>query len=91
MIVVMIRNDLSKVSEPHSVKVSVLFEVEKYSTVWQMTSTISSYTKKPLMDIMKALFPCASITGAHKTYTMKIISEVESTYTQTLYRCRWIH
>lgn len=79
MIVDMIRNDLSKISEPHSVKVPVLFEAEKFPTVWQMTSTVSSYTKKSLLNVFKAFFPCASITGAPKPYTMKIISEVEST------------
>ncbi len=79
MIVDMIRNDLGKISEPGTVNVSSLFEVEKYPTVWQMTSTVSSHTKRPFSDVMKALFPCASITGAPKPYTMKIISEVEST------------
>lgn len=79
MIVDMIRNDLGKISEPGTVNVSSLFEAEKYPTVWQMTSTVSSYTKKTLSSVIEALFPCASITGAPKPYTMKIISEVEST------------
>lgn len=79
MVVDMIRNDLGKISEPGTVKVSSLFEVEKYPTVWQMTSTVSSYTKNSFSDVMKALFPCASITGAPKPYTMKIIAEIEST------------
>jgi len=79
MIVDMIRSDLGKIAEPGTVKVPSLFDVEKYPTVWQMTSTVSSYTKKSFLNVVKALFPCASITGAPKPYTMKIISEIEST------------
>jgi para-aminobenzoate synthetase / 4-amino-4-deoxychorismate lyase len=79
MIVDMIRNDLSRISEIGSVNVSALFDIEKYPTVWQMTSTVDAYSKKTLTDILKALFPCASITGAPKAYTMKIITELENT------------
>ncbi|MCP4181012.1 MAG: aminodeoxychorismate synthase component I [bacterium] len=79
MIVDMIRNDLSRISEIGSVNVPTLFDVEKYPTVWQMTSTVEAYSKKSLTDILKALFPCASITGAPKAYTMKIIADLENT------------
>jgi para-aminobenzoate synthetase/4-amino-4-deoxychorismate lyase len=66
MIVDMIRNDIGRVGIIGSVEVPYLFEVEKYPTVWQMTSTITSSTEVPLSEIMAALFPCASITGAPK-------------------------
>ncbi|HJO92707.1 MAG TPA: aminodeoxychorismate synthase component I [Victivallales bacterium] len=79
MIVDMIRNDLSRISEIGTVKVPALFDVEKYPTVWQMTSTVEANSKKSLTEILKALFPCASITGAPKAYTMKIIADLENT------------
>lgn len=80
MIVDLLRNDLGKVSAAGSVKVKELFELEKYDTLWQMTSTIES-TVKPgtkLTDLLKALFPCGSITGAPKVRTMEIIHELET-------------
>jgi para-aminobenzoate synthetase/4-amino-4-deoxychorismate lyase len=56
-----------------------LFHVEKYPTVWQMTSTVTSETDASLPQIMAALFPCASITGAPKARTMHIIADLETT------------
>ncbi len=79
MIVDMIRNDFGKISKTGSVRVPKLFEVEKYPTVWQMTSTVISISKLSLLDILNAVFPCASITGAPKVSTMKIIKNLEST------------
>ena len=79
MILDMIRNDFGRIAEAGSVKVSKLFRIEKYPTVWQMTSSVEAETNANLTDIMKALFPCASITGAPKAYTMNIISELENT------------
>ncbi|MCF7792130.1 MAG: aminodeoxychorismate synthase component I [Victivallales bacterium] len=79
MIVDMIRNDIGKIAETGSVKVPKLFEVEKYPTVWQMTSTVEAEINCGFKDVLKALFPCASITGAPKAETMRIISELEST------------
>jgi para-aminobenzoate synthetase / 4-amino-4-deoxychorismate lyase len=79
MILDMIRNDIGRIAEPGAVSVSEKFQVEKYPTVWQMTSTVEAVTNKKMVDIFKALFPCASITGAPKAYTMKIISELETT------------
>ena len=79
MIVDLLRNDLGKVSVPGSVKVSSLFDLERFETVWQMTSTVES-TLQPrtsLTDLMTALFPCGSITGAPKIRTMQIIRELE--------------
>lgn len=78
MIVDLIRNDLGKISIPGSIKVADLFEVEKYPTVWQMTSTINAeLMEKDLVSVFKALFPSGSITGAPKINAMKIIKKIE--------------
>lgn len=79
MIVDMLRNDLSVVAELGTVKVPKLYEIEPYPTVYQMTSTITAKVaeNKGIVDIFKALFPCASITGAPKVSTMKIIDHLE--------------
>ena len=79
MIVDLLRNDLGKVSVPGSVRVSSLFDVERFETVWQMTSTVESTLKEGtgLVELMSALFPCGSITGAPKIRTMQIIRELE--------------
>jgi len=79
MIVDMIRNDLGRIAEISSVHVPKLFEIETYPTLFQMTSTVQAKTKASLTEIFSALFPCASITGAPKVSTMKIISELETT------------
>ena len=87
MIVDMIRNDIGRIAEAGMVETLSRFDVEKYPTVWQMTSTVQG-NLKPRMnanehecfaDIMKALFPCASITGAPKAKTMEIIQGLEHT------------
>jgi para-aminobenzoate synthetase/4-amino-4-deoxychorismate lyase len=77
MIVDMVRNDMGRIAEIGSVQVSSLYEVEQYPTVWQMTSTIGAQTEAGLCEIMKALFPPASITGAPKPRTTQIIAELE--------------
>ena len=79
MIVDMIRNDMGRVAEIGSVSVPRLFDVERYPTVWQMTSTVRALTDAPLVEILQALFPCASITGAPKPRTMQIIAALETT------------
>ena len=79
MIVDMIRNDLGRIAKTGSVHVPELFATEKYPTLWQMTSTVKATTDAPLTKILSALFPCASITGAPKVSTMRIISELETT------------
>ena len=79
MIVDMIRNDLGRVAEIGSVQVPELFKIEKYSTLFQMTSTVQAKTNASLTEIFSALFPCASITGAPKVSTMRIIAELETT------------
>ncbi len=79
MIVDMIRNDLGRIAKVGSVHVLELFTTEKYQTLWQMTSTVTAKTDASLTEIFAALFPCASITGAPKVSTMRIISELEKT------------
>jgi len=79
MIVDLLRNDLGKVSVNGSVEVSKLFELERFETVWQMTSTVESKLRPntSLSELLGALFPCGSITGAPKIRTMEIIRELE--------------
>ncbi len=79
MIVDMIRNDIGRVAHIGSVRVPSLFDVERYPTLWQMTSTVTGTTTAALSEIMAALFPCASITGAPKARTMGIIRDLEAT------------
>ena len=78
MIVDMVRNDLGRVAIPGSVAAPTLFALEKYPTVWQMTSTVQAETRASVADIFAALFPAASITGAPKGSAMRIIAETES-------------
>lgn len=80
MIVDLLRNDLSRISKSGSITVPKLFTTEKYPTLWQLTSTIEGQLQKDvsLYQIFQALFPCGSITGAPKTSTMQIISDIEN-------------
>lgn len=78
MIVDMIRNDLGRIAEVGSVHVPELFTIEKYPTLFQMTSTVKAKTKASVTRIFTELFPCASITGAPKVRTMEIIAELET-------------
>jgi para-aminobenzoate synthetase/4-amino-4-deoxychorismate lyase len=79
MIVDLIRNDLSRVAAPGSVAVPSLFEVEHYPTVLTMTSTVTAdlAAGRDAIDVLSALFPCGSITGAPKIRAMEIIAEIE--------------
>ncbi|MCS6909204.1 MAG: aminodeoxychorismate synthase component I [Anaerolineales bacterium] len=79
MIADMLRNDLGRVAEIGSVRVPALFETERYPTVWQMTSTVVAETRASLAQLLAALFPCASVTGAPKCSTMHIIRALEAT------------
>ncbi|OAJ51653.1 aminodeoxychorismate synthase, component I [Paraburkholderia ginsengiterrae] len=81
MIVDLLRNDLSRVAQTGSVKVPALFSVEPYPSVWQMTSTVHATLRNgtSFAGILRALFPCGSITGAPKHRTMQLIEELEST------------
>lgn len=80
IIVDLLRNDLGRVARFGSVSVDDLLAIERYDTVWQMTSTITAEVdaELPLRSILEGLFPCGSITGAPKVRTMEIIAEVES-------------
>lgn len=78
MIVDMMRNDLGRIAQPGSVHADPVFQVEKYPTVLQMTSTVQARTDAAFPQIIEALFPCASITGAPKIRTMEIIRELEN-------------
>ncbi|MCY7298105.1 MAG: bifunctional anthranilate synthase component I family protein/class IV aminotransferase [Ilumatobacteraceae bacterium] len=79
MIVDLLRNDLSRLSSPGGVSVPELFRVERYETVWQLTSTVQA-TLRPeirLADVFRATFPCGSITGAPKVAAMHAIARLE--------------
>ena len=79
MIVDLLRNDMNRISEVGSEHVERLCQVEQYSTVWQMTSTIKSQLREDvdLVAVFRSLFPCGSITGAPKIATMEIIKNLE--------------
>lgn len=80
MIVDLLRNDLGRVCEYGSVKVENLCELEEHPTLFHLVSTINGELKRGVRpsEILTALFPCGSITGAPKISTMRIIDEVES-------------
>jgi para-aminobenzoate synthetase/4-amino-4-deoxychorismate lyase len=80
MIVDLMRNDLSRVAAPGSVAVPDLFTVETYPTIHQMTSTVTATLAegRDAIDVIAALFPCGSITGAPKQRSMEVIGDVES-------------
>ncbi|WP_150525260.1 aminodeoxychorismate synthase component I [Roseibium sediminis] len=80
MIVDLMRNDLSRICEPGSVKVRSLCEVERYRTVHQMTSTIEGVLEEGVHfpKIIERLFPCGSITGAPKLSAMQIARRLET-------------
>ena len=77
MIVDMIRNDIGRIAEPETIVPHPLFAVERYPTLFQMVSTVRAKTGASFSDIVGALFPCASITGAPKVRTMQIIRALE--------------
>lgn len=80
MIVDLLRNDMGRISEFGSVEVAELFAVERYETVLQMTSTIRSRVRPQagLVEILQALFPSGSVTGAPKIRTTEIIEALEN-------------
>ncbi len=81
MIVDLLRNDLGRIAQTGSVRVPALFTVEPHGVVWQMTSTIEAWPRPglDLPTLLRAAFPCGSITGAPKLRTMQLIAELEST------------
>lgn len=81
MIVDLLRNDAGRIAVPGSVRVKKYFEIERYETVFQATSTIEARLRKDagIPEIFQALFPSGSVTGAPKIRTMQIIRELEPT------------
>ncbi len=79
MIVDLLRNDLGRIAEFGSVRVDSLLDLERFETVWQLTSGVSARLRPraSLGDVFRALFPSGSITGAPKTRTMELIAELE--------------
>ncbi|MEY8428411.1 aminodeoxychorismate synthase component I [Lachnospiraceae bacterium 46-15] len=79
MIVDLERNDLNRVCVPGSVKVTELFQIEKYATVFHLTANVEGELAqgKNVMDLIEAAFPGGSITGAPKLRAMEIIDELE--------------
>jgi para-aminobenzoate synthetase/4-amino-4-deoxychorismate lyase len=80
MIVDLLRNDLGRLARVGTVRVPELFSIERYETVWQMTSTVQAEVDPAtsLAELFQALFPCGSVTGAPKIAAMRIIEELES-------------
>ena len=78
MIVDMVRNDLGKIAHPGTVQVDELFHILPLPSLWQQVSKVSARTDASLTEIFRALFPCASITGAPKRQAMDIIAELEA-------------
>ena len=79
MIVDLMRNDLSRVAETGSVKVENAFAVETYPTVHQMVTTVRArlHSGHGAVDLIRAIFPCGSITGAPKIRAMELINQTE--------------
>ena len=80
MIVDLLRNDLGRIANPGTVRADPLFSLEKYPSVWTMTSTITADipVETSLQQILTALFPCGSVTGAPKIAAMQRIRQTES-------------
>jgi len=79
MIVDLVRNDFGRLCSFGSVRVRDLFAVERYPTVWQMTSTVTGELRPEIcfQEIFRALFPCGSITGAPKVRAMQLAARIE--------------
>ncbi|TFV48476.1 aminodeoxychorismate synthase component I [Blastococcus sp. TF02A-35] len=79
MIVDLLRNDLGRVAQVGTVRVDELFALERYPTVWQLTSEVSARLRPGtgLLELFRALFPCGSVTGAPKQRTMELIADLE--------------
>ena len=80
MIVDLLRNDAARVSRPGTVKVPELFTVEHYPTVHQLTSQVTAQLAPECgaVDVLEAIFPCGSVTGAPKIRAMELIAELEA-------------
>ena len=80
MIVDLLRNDLGRLCQAGSITVPKLFTIEKYNTLFHMTSTVEGTLKDDVdySQVVRSLFPCGSVTGAPKIRAMEIIKELES-------------
>lgn len=79
MIVDLLRNDLGRLAVPETVVAGPMFELERYETVWQLTSTVAARVpdRTSLPDLFRALFPSGSVTGAPKVASMRVIAGLE--------------
>ncbi|MFN3813488.1 MAG: chorismate-binding protein [Aquificaceae bacterium] len=77
MITDMVRNDFGRIARPGSVRVTELFKITQYSTLFQMHSSVECRTDKILLDVIRATFPPASVTGAPKRKAVEIINMLE--------------
>ena len=79
MIVDLLRNDLGRVAQTGTVLADRLFDVERYATLWQMTSTVSAELRPEVsfQEVFRALFPSGSVTGAPKVRAMQLLAELE--------------
>ena len=79
MIVDLLRNDLGRLCAYGSVRAENLFAVERYPSLWQMTSTVTGELRPEVgyEEIFRALFPCGSITGAPKVRAMQLLAQIE--------------
>ena len=86
MILDLIRNDIGKISDNNTIKVDPLFHIESYPTVHQMISRVYGNLLNGTMfiDVIKAMFPCGSVTGAPKESSMEIIDTLEE-HTRCIY------
>jgi len=82
MITDLLRNDLGRIARIGSVQVPALFAVEAHGALWQMTSTVEAepLPQVDLPELLRALFPCGSITGAPKRHTLKLIGTLEDSH-----------
>jgi para-aminobenzoate synthetase/4-amino-4-deoxychorismate lyase len=80
IVVDLLRNDLGKIAQTGTVHVPQLLNLERYETVWQLTSDVVGTTRSDvaLLDVFRALFPCGSVTGAPKAATMRLIRDTEA-------------
>ena len=80
MIVDLSRNDLSRIADPASVTVPSLFDVESYSTVHQLVSTVQAHVNPGtrMSDVVRAMFPAGSMTGTPKRRATQILAELEA-------------
>ncbi len=79
MIVDLLRNDLGRVAQTGTVHADRLFDVERYATLWQMTSTVSAELRPDVgfYELFRALFPSGSVTGAPKVRAMQLLAQLE--------------